>query len=651
MRFEQLNIQNFLTIGSAALVLDNRGLVLVQGENADDSSADSNGAGKSSIPDALCWTLYGKTARGESGNSVINSKAKKNCRVSVRVTDGSDTWMITRHRKFKGKSNRLEVELIDPTTGTVTRDLTKGTDKLTQEVVEKIIGCSYEVFAASVYAGQEAMPDLPSMTDKQLKVLVEEAAGITRLQAAHEEARSRLRDAEHTLKNTAHLCGSEEAHIRRLVDEYKANQVKKEEFDEEHHRKLVAAKKNLKHAKKDLETVMERSEAIHAEVPANVDEEIKKLDAQIAGVTKENDRLNELTEELRQADYARREAERAADDRVGKANQIKDEIKKLDEKVGEPCPTCGKAYCEEDMGDVKTRATEKLKETIEEAKKLRTAVAEANVKIGKAREALDAFKASMTDISEATIKRRQLESLKVKAEGAAENVKLYRKAVEDEERRVDEVMKETNPYIVILEGQKKNIEASKERIVALREQCDALKGQIATLKDAVTVFGPAGVRAHILDTVTPYLNDRTAHYLGALSDGNITAVWNTIGETAAGELREKFNIDVKNEKGAESFGGLSGGEKRKVRLAVAMALQDLVASRATKPIELFIADEVDHALDESGLERLMNLLNEKAADRGTVLVISHNALTDWIRDTITVTKKGGQSFVEGAIAA
>jgi DNA repair exonuclease SbcCD ATPase subunit len=136
--------------------------------------------------------------------------------------------------------------------------------------------------------------------------------------------------------------------------------------------------------------------------------------------------------------------------------------------------------------------------------------------------------------------------------------------------------------------------------------------------------------------------------LGALADGNIHAAWATLTKTAKGELKEKFNIEVVNDKGAENFAGLSGGEKRKVRLATAMALQDMVASRATKPINIFIADEVDHALDESGLERLMGVLERKARERGTVLVISHNSLSDWISEVITVTKTAGIATVSGA---
>ena len=54
MKFVNLIIENFGAIGSANIALGDQGLVLIQGENKDDSSAMSNGAGKSTVPDALC---------------------------------------------------------------------------------------------------------------------------------------------------------------------------------------------------------------------------------------------------------------------------------------------------------------------------------------------------------------------------------------------------------------------------------------------------------------------------------------------------------------------------------------------------------------------------------------------------------------------
>lgn len=85
--------------------------------------------------------------------------------------------------------------------------------------------------------------------------------------------------------------------------------------------------------------------------------------------------------------------------------------------------------------------------------------------------------------------------------------------------------------------------------------------------------------------------------------------------------------------------------KRKVRIACSLALQDLVASRASKNIELFIGDEIDDALDTAGLERLMGILEAKARERGTVMIISHKEMKSWFRETITVEVKEGRSYV------
>lgn len=44
----------------------------------------------------------------------------------------------------------------------------------------------------------------------------------------------------------------------------------------------------------------------------------------------------------------------------------------------------------------------------------------------------------------------------------------------------------------------------------------------------------------------------------------------------------------------------------------------------------------------------MSVMVEKAREKGTVIVISHNSLRDWIPDTLTVTMEGGKATVDGA---
>ena len=77
-----------------------------------------------------------------------------------------------------------------------------------------------------------------------------------------------------------------------------------------------------------------------------------------------------------------------------------------------------------------------------------------------------------------------------------------------------------------------------------------------------------------------------------------------------------------------------------------MALQDLYKNRARVSIEFQLFDEIDDAIDTSGLERLMTILEKRGREKGTVLVISHNDIASWVPSTITVKNTGGVSTVD-----
>jgi DNA repair exonuclease SbcCD ATPase subunit len=640
MKFNTLEIKNFLTIGKASLSLADKGLILVQGLNLDDPSAKSNGAGKSSIVDALCWVLYGETARGVSGDAVVNVKAKKDCLVSVDIVDGDKRYLISRHRKHELNKNALHVLASDG------GDITKGTDKETQAVVEQILGCSYEVFISAIYAGQEKMPDIPSMTDKQLKLLIEEAAGVTRLSQAYELARGEL------LKQGSALDAAKASHETALVmytrqyDTLKDFEVKRESWGSSHANSIKDKKALLIEKLKALKlTIDERiDEAILKELITKRQENIDNM----AEISKSEEPKKKLELKLGELSYKKIFIKSKESERVRDINEINESIESIGSRKGKKCKECGKPYTEHDGEELVNALHKKLEKSNEELEKIKAI----KTLLDEQEAILKAEIDKLPNISFGELIKRGNEL----AEAIADAVKkddratLARRDANEAKRQLEELEKAVNPYEdTVREFEKKLAEAKVALDIDVAKIVDLDRG-LEVYRDTVKVFSPAGVRAHILDTVTPFLNDRTAHYLGILSDGNISAIWSTLSRTAKGEIREKFSVDVENDKGADSFGGMSGGEKRKVRLACALALQDLVSSRATKSIEMWIGDEVDHALDDAGLERLMSILNDKAKEKGTVLVISHNSLTDWIDNVATITKKDGYSEVEGALS-
>lgn len=642
MKIVNVSISNFMSIGQAQFSLDDIGLWLVQGENKDDTSQNSNGAGKSSIVEAICWALFGETSRNESGDEVINSKIGKDCYVSLMLEDSTDVYLITRHRKDTSYKNQLVMQV---QTHGGWEDITKGTTDLTQKDIETIVGCSYEVFRAAIYMGQEEQVDLPAMTDKQLKTVVEEAAGIEQLQRAEELANLEYKETmtatqlatqrQESYKNVlVDKINDLDAAILRRVTEADAHRNYQIDLDT----RIVNAELEEKQIKDGLmfhpslsdldDAIAEHSHESAAKVAA-CNANIATLDEQIARYIKAETVLGVKIRDL-EKQIKTTEATSLA----------------LDKQA--VCDACGAPMTNEHAAEYKAELTERIDGFKSELEEATNTLAKVRTEISALVEKRDKELAARPDVSSIAARIALLNSQRDQVIELLHQQDLVQARLKNLITDLIASKLWVNPHEATVTNLENEIEAIKRQIEAGEAELTSLNHKLAVGKVVLSVFGREGVRAHVLDTVTPYLNDRTAHYLSTLSDGNIQAVWQTLDRTKKGEIKEKFNISVVSKTGASRYKSLSGGEKRKVRLACSMALQDLVASRATKPINLFIGDEIDHALDGSGLERLMSILEEKAKERGSVLVISHNELGDWIRDVMKVVKSGGISHLEDA---
>lgn len=648
MYFGKLSIKNFLVIGEAEVDLHNCGLTLIEGRNEDDESANSNGAGKSSLVDALCWCLYGVTGRGVSGDAVINKKAKKECVVGVEVwTEGLNCYYIERGRKSKRLGNNLIVQhvIVDGNDVGSGCELTKTTVADTQALVNDLLGCSYEIFTSSIYAVQEKMPDLPALTDKALKTLIEEAAGIDKLQKVSEIAHAKYQDC-------VRLTTETQGKIENLASELSNNKKLLDDvvYERETHIRNATLERAQQLRYKDLlESELKKASALPVEAVEAIEKKKAEIQAKIdeysfieaKGAEKQRLAMSAQSHCVMTKKEIEKEKEKIAD--------LNKEINNLEAKIGTHCSECGKVYQAEDLETAKkaieTQIANKTKEVLKQIEDFKNQVAEAKVlakdaeDFKKSMPSVTKLMSAMNELNERLKKNQdvqfQIDTQKRELQNLKKTIEATEEVTVKGETPYNKTIKTLEESIAKLEKDKKERESEHEKYAEQQKIAEAVD----------ELYSRKGIRAHILDTVTPFLNERTAFYLNTLSDGEITATWQTLTKTAKGDFKEKFSIDVQSVKGANCFAGLSGGEKRKVRVATSMALQDLVASRAKKPIDLYIADEVDHALDASGLERMMSILEEKAKQFGTALVISHNSLRDWIDNSIVVTKRDGISTV------
>jgi len=628
-------ICNFMAIALAEVKLDQRGLVFIEGENLDDTSAASNGAGKSSLVDAISWCFYGVTARGVSGDAVVNRKAGRNCSVMTEVEVDGVLWRIDRGRKDKILKNRVRLSVYSPTSGEW-EDHTLGTDKLTQERIDALMGCNAKTFNDAVYMGQENMVDLPNMTDKVLKSTLEQALNLDRLDEAQSIANMRLDNA---------LA----SHRVRLADlegitaeiEAKADKMKSEDATRvfmEHDIRKIEDEIKVANDEKDvvIQNAREQAELMRGLVQKAED-----------WVKKANEECNQITA----IDYEGQieKLDNNSHKLIDMIGDLRAERNRLKTLLADPteCPTClrhfddhehmvaQKAVHQAELEKV-VATTEKVMAKHAELLTVRDKLVKESASIKEARRANLKTALNALNVARDNAERADAELSKAMSDDKTKT--LHRWLNEKEARRLQAKRQMED---LILE-----IDSLKEQSDKIREMLVESQDRIDTLERVKHVLSRKGFRGEVLDQITPYLNARTQYYLTWLTSDNISAIWNTVAVNANGDLSENFHIKVAHREGAESFEGLSGGEKRKVRLACAMALQDLVGTRAVKPIKLFIADEIDDAIDESGLELLMGLLEEKAKSVGTLMIISHNALGDWCKESITVTKKDGVTTIK-----
>lgn len=637
MKFLTLEVENFMALANAKVELDQRGLVLIQGVNAGDSSAASNGAGKSTLMNSLMWCIYGETSHGVKGDDVLSTGHEKNCRVKVTIEDEGKRYAIIRHRKHKEFKNRLIVRGEDG-------DMTKGKDSLTQEFVERLIGASKEVFMASIYASQEAMPDLPGMSDKNLKTIVEEAAGVDRLTKAYAIARERANAAAARMETTKTKMDACLSLVESAQNELESAKTSSEAWERDRNERLDVARADLVGAEVTLTEVEMELRSLPEQI-RDTENAIGKEREKLASKEEHDAKLVKVRGAITDIRASIRITENIQKEAMQRARALKVKAEEVNTKVGEPCPTCGKAYCVEDLSTVKESFVEQARSEISQAQASATSVAKYQEHLEKALKIESSLVASTPDVSAIISRIEQLTKELGTLRHREKEVVAVEALVARARSEVDRITKEINPFLAVIKRHEESLAANKSNYGVLKTELKNIQEQALLLDKARQVYSPAGVRSHILTSVTPFLNAQTAEYLNTLSDGNIVAEWSTMESTKKGEWRDKFNISVRKIGASKTFQTLSGGEKRKVRIACSLALQDLVASRASKNIELFIGDEIDDALDTAGLERLMGILEAKARERGTVMIISHKEMKSWFRETITVEVKEGRSYV------
>ena len=152
-------------------------------------------------------------------------------------------------------------------------------------------------------------------------------------------------------------------------------------------------------------------------------------------------------------------------------------------------------------------------------------------------------------------------------------------------------------------------------------------------------FSEKEIVRYIIRNILEYFNLKSNEYVSILTNNQFRV-----------EFSDDLSESIKNNGSEVKYISLSGGEKRKLNLAIMLALQDLSSKVSRTDCDLVFFDEVCDNVDDNGILAIHNLflsLREQYPTKKLFLITHNNKLSELLNETqeIKVVKEKGISSI------
>jgi DNA repair exonuclease SbcCD ATPase subunit len=528
MQLNKIEIHNFLSIKEATVDFDSYGnLVRIIGKNFDTKPTGSNGAGKSSIIEAVMFALFGKTIRTTNDKSLKNYHTKGKCRVVLTVN--GDT-VIERIKK----PSRLAVTVGD-------ENCTKESMKATQQYLEQILNINHQVFLASIVFGQQNSSNFLTATPEEKRAIIQNFLSVGDLFKKRSTIKSLKSGylADKKINLTLHNDGSSK--IEKLDKKIKKLRKLKKQS------KSIFTPEQFKFIfSHSLSEIQEKERAFHE----------KDLEYETA--------------------ITHREVLR---ERILRTHSIAKGLKETN------CEHCG---------ELSTANTNKLKELEDDMQEWS---------------------------NEERAKVKEIQKL-------GKDVDAMRIPVTVSEFESVEKFKEVDTEIKILN---KQLRAEKALVKKYGDLSTDAQKHYDLMRYWEYAFSEVGLIKYVIRNILDYLNERCNSYLSSITKGNFSI-----------KFDDSLDETIYNNGNESHFDSLSGGEKKRVSLAVMLGLNDLLLLTGKERSNIIFFDEVAESLDEDGVKGLIELIHQLTKHKKLFLITHNeylNSLLEEYSETLTVVKR------------
>lgn len=579
----KLNIKNFLAFeGQHEVELPDSGIYLIHGVNNDEGG--SNGSCKTGIFNALCYGLFGTTPR-EVNKKELSFGEKGDLEIALKFKDFTSVYSDTVNINGQpfGKS-------------------------LANEKIEDILGFTWEQFLGTSYLYQGSNQRFLDLSDSAKKEFL---FPLMKWEVIYDAIDS-IRIQRNELRDDLHFKQQIELHqssIRDLQQKIIDHQEKLERFRDEE-------LKNIQESYGSAESAREAAETKRLSIGGFKE----SIEQQLNDLHVEYKKLRDVINENAQSRSAL-----SAKISFKKELLIKGQNSQKDGK----CITCNQPISNHTHSEVEL-ADNKLE--IEE---------------------LEGMLSKLTTSDFSGLKSRQ-EDIQAQSRVLSDQLATLSNELSLLAAKAIHLNKEHKTMVANYERQssiyKIYIEDSATLVATLDSKINTLEQNMQNENAKRALYGQVEevlrlLQSSAIDSVIEEINQRVNEFLAPMTNENYELFFETSKTQANKKTVQKITPKVRsNNRGEVSLGSLSGGEYAKCRLAVDMAIFEIVQEYNPKIFPILMLDEVTHDIDPQAKLAFYNLLKQKFNDK-LILIIEHHGEIHGLFNNITVEKTNGKARI------
>ncbi len=554
-----IELENWQSFRGKHIINLPRGLIQIRGQNLDNEGAESNRAGKTSLLNAISVCLYGRSPLVARSKGFIN-RDEKWASVMVIFDQGLSIKRFIKHPDYGNKIFEMNGA---------------SSPELTQEEVDKLFG-SWDAFISTVFFGLSYSDFLEKVLKKPAEAKELLTSLLPKLQVfdvALEWVKKKAKENEESLRQleTKESYCNGQIHSLKKIDYV----VKKQVWDQG----MVALKDELQQEMMEVESELKAFGKLPDEKKLNKELnnwniELKLSNDKIANCREESGKLLEKVDSL-----------------VENKKKTMRDYKSVSTGI---CPTCNQPLPK------KTIITPKHYEEL--LNRIETEIGDTK---GKYNHSVDEMENAEENKNFATTKittiRDQLKPIAeiAKLQESIKNKKLELKKTEDE----------VNPYIEEEKKTLKDIAEAELQLLLIEKSRNRLKDISQYYLFWEKGFGARGIKNFVFDEIIYKLTEMSKQYLDYMTNGTIQIKFDPRKEKKSGGFTETIGLEVSNNGVVlDDFLLWSQSERKKISLAVDLAMNQLLSEMFGSALEFCVFDESFDVFDRLGIELFCKLL-------------------------------------------